>query len=68
MGQLRAEDRAKAAGLFTRPQAESLVGVPVTRGHFLAAARFSGEPGLGPGAPLFTLDKCLAEAAVALGS
>lgn len=81
MGQLRAEDRAKAAGLFTRLQAESLVVVPVTRGHFLTAVRFADQSGwglwvgdalhvavaAGLGATLSTLDKRLAEAAVALG-
>jgi predicted nucleic acid-binding protein len=81
MGQLRVEDRAKAAGLFKQLQAESLAVVPITREHFQAAARFADQSGLGLragdalhvavaaelGATLCTLDKRLAEAAIALG-
>ena len=81
MGRLRIGNRAKAAVLFTRPQAEPLVVVPVTRDHFQTAARFANQSGLGLrataalhvaaaaelGATLCTLDKRLAEAAVALG-
>ena len=81
MGQLRVEDRAKSAGLFKQLQADSLIVVPLTQGHFQAAARFAAQSGIGLragdalhvavaadlGATLCTLDKRLAEAAVVLG-
>ena len=81
MGDLRAEDRAKSAGLFKQIQMDSLVVVPLTRGHFQVAARFAAQTGIGLragdalhvavaadlGAVLCTLDKRLAEAAVVLG-
>jgi hypothetical protein len=80
-GEFTVEDRARAAGLFTRLRADSLTLVPVTRDHFLAAARFAAEYRLGlhagdalhvavaaeRGATICTLDKRLADAAVALG-
>lgn len=43
MNQLRIEDRAKAAGLFTRLKAESITEVPVTRDNFVAAGRFADQ-------------------------
>jgi predicted nucleic acid-binding protein len=81
MNQLRIEDRAKAMSVFTRLTAESLIVMPVTRAHFLAAARFAEQYVLGlragdalhvaiaaeQGATICTLDKRLAEAAVMLG-
>lgn len=81
MNQLSLEDRAKAVGLFTRLKAESLTVVPITRQHFLTAARFADQYGIGlragdalhvavaagHGTTICTLDKRLAEAATALG-
>ena len=81
MGRLSAENRIKASRLFTRLQGESIAVVPITRDHFLAAARFANQSGLGLragdalhvavaaelGATICTLDKRLAEATVALG-
>ncbi|WP_408887507.1 type II toxin-antitoxin system VapC family toxin [Rhodopila globiformis] len=81
MHQLRTEDRANAMSVFTRLKAESLIVVPVARAHFLAAARFAEQHALGlragdalhvaiaaeQGATICTLDKRLAEAAVAPG-
>ena len=81
MGRLSAENRIKASRLFTRLQGESIAVVPITRDHFLAAARFANQSGLGLragdalhvavaaelGATICTLDKRLAAAAVALG-
>ena len=80
-GLLSVEDRAKVAGLFTRLKSESLTVVPVTREHFLVAARFADQHGIGlragdalhvavaagQGATICTLDKRLAESATALG-
>jgi uncharacterized protein len=80
-GQLTIEDRAKVAGLFTRLKSESLTVVPVSREHFVTAARFADQHGIGlragdalhvavaagHGATICTLDKRLAEAATALG-
>jgi uncharacterized protein len=81
MNQLRIKDRAKAVSLFTRLKAESLRMMPITRDHFVTAARFADQYGLGlragdalhvaaaaeHGATICTLDKRLAEAATALG-
>ncbi len=81
MKHLSLEQRASAASLFTNLRTRSLAIAPVTRKHFQAAARFADQSGLGPragdalhvavvaglGATLCTLDKRLAEAAVALG-
>ncbi len=81
MGQLTVEDRARAAGLFTRLKVESLAVVPVARDHFLTAARYVEQFGIGLragyalhiaiaaglGATIRTLDNRLAEGAVALG-
>lgn len=80
-GQLTVEDRAKVAGLFTRLKSESLTVVPVTSEHFLTAARFADQYGIGLragdalhvavaaglGATICTLDKRLADGAIALG-
>jgi hypothetical protein len=41
------EDRPKAMGLFARLKTESLVVVPVTSDHFVTAARFADQYGLG---------------------
>jgi predicted nucleic acid-binding protein len=79
--QMSAEDRGKSAALFRRLQAESLTVVPVTRADFVAAARYADQYGLGlragdalhvavaaeHGATICTLDKRLADAALALG-
>jgi predicted nucleic acid-binding protein len=81
MNLLSFEDRAKAASLFARLKAESLKVVPVMHDHFLSAARFADQYGLGlragdalhvalaaaHGAAVCTVDKRLAEAATALG-
>jgi uncharacterized protein len=81
MKHLSVEQRASAVSLFTNLRAQSLSIAPVTREHFLSAARFSDQSRLGLragdalhvavagglGATLCTLDKRLAEAAVALG-
>jgi predicted nucleic acid-binding protein len=80
-GQFLARDRAKAAGLFARLKAESLTVVPITRDHFLAAALLVDQYDIGLragdalhvaiaaalGATICTLDKRLADAAVAVG-
>ena len=81
MGRLSVANRAKAASLFTRLQGDSIAVMPITRDHFLAAARFANQSGLGLragdalhvavaaelGATLCTMDKRVAEAAVVLG-
>jgi predicted nucleic acid-binding protein len=81
MKRLSVEQRASAVGMFTNLRARSLACAAVTREHFQAAARFADQYGLGLragdalhvavvaelGATLCTLDKRLAEAAVALG-
>ncbi len=78
---LTIDDRARVAGAFTRLKSESLTVVPVTREHFLTAARFAEhyEIGLragnalhvavaaGHGATICTLDNRLADGAIALG-
>lgn len=81
MGHLTVEERAKIAGLFTRLKSDSLTVVPITRDHFLTAARFAEQYEIGlragdalhvavaaeQGATLCTLDKRLGNAATALG-
>jgi predicted nucleic acid-binding protein len=73
-------DRARVAGLFTRLRAESLTVVPVSREHFLTAARFADQYctdlraggalhvaiAAAQGATICTLDKRLADAATSL--
>jgi predicted nucleic acid-binding protein len=80
-GQLTGADRAKTTGLFTRLKAETLTVVPVTRDHFVTAARFADQYVLGlragdalhvaiaadRGATICTLDRRLGEAATVLG-
>ncbi len=80
-GVLTVEDRARVAGAFTRLMSESLTVVPVTREHFLTAARFAEQyviglragdalhvaVAAGDGATICTLDKRLADGAIALG-
>ncbi len=80
-GVLTVEDRARVAGAFTRLKSESLTVVPVTREHFLTAARFAEQyviglragdalhvaVAAGDGATICTLDKRLADGAIALG-
>jgi len=81
MGHLTVAERAKVAGLFTRLKSDSLTVVPVTRHHFLTAARFVEQYEIGlragealhiavaaeQGATICTLDKRLGNAATALG-
>lgn len=78
---LSAELRAEAMTQFTNLRTGSLAVVPITREHFQAAARFADQSRLGLragdalhvaiaaglGATIYTLDKRLGEAAVALG-
>ena len=79
--QLGVDDHAKVAELFTQSKSESLTVVPVTRERRLAAARFADRYGIGlcaggalhvaiaagQGATICTLDRRLAEAAIAFG-
>lgn len=79
--QLRVEDRAKAASLFTQLKAESFSVVPITRDHLTTAAIFVDQFTIGlragdalhvavaaeQGATIVTLDKRLAEGAITLG-
>lgn len=81
MKHLSVEQRASAVSLFTNLRARSLAIAPITREHLQAAARFADQFGLGLragdalhvavaaelGATICTLDKRLAETAVALG-
>jgi predicted nucleic acid-binding protein len=81
MNHLSVEQRASAVSLFTNLRAGSLATTPVMREHFLAAARFADQSGLGLragdalhvavaadlGATICTLDRRLAEAAIPLG-
>jgi uncharacterized protein len=78
---LTIDDRARVAGAFTRLKSESLTVVPVTREHFLTAARFAEHYDIGlragnalhvavaagHGATICTLDNRLADGAIALG-
>jgi predicted nucleic acid-binding protein len=73
-------ERARMAATFTRLRADSLTVLPVTRDHFVAAARYAEQFSLGlraadalhlsiaaaQGATICTLDKRLAEAGAAL--
>jgi predicted nucleic acid-binding protein len=79
-GVIGVTDRARMAATFTRLRADSLIVVPVTRDHFVTAARFVEQFALGlraadalhlaiaaeHGATICTLDRRLAEAATAL--
>jgi predicted nucleic acid-binding protein len=79
--QLNLENRAKAVSLFAQLKAGSLAMVSINRDHFVTAARFADQHGVGlragdalhvavaadQGATICTLDKRLAEAATALG-
>jgi uncharacterized protein len=79
-GELNGENRALLAEMFTRLRTESLIVVPVTRGHFATAARFVEQVSLGlraadalhvaiaaeQGASICTLDRRMAEAATQL--
>ncbi len=78
--QLGEADRAKVAAAFTSLRLNSLTVLPVTRIHFVTAARFAEQAGIGlqagdalhvaiaadTGATLCTLDKRLASAATVL--
>lgn len=80
-GQIDMEQRAATLAMFNRLVAESLTVLPVTGGHFRAAARFVDQHMLGlragdalhlataseHGATVHTLDRRLAEAGPALG-
>ena len=80
-GALGPEHRAKALAMFTRLTAETFTILPISGGHFRAAARFSDDHAIGlragdalhlavasqKGATLCTLDRRLAEAGLALG-
>ncbi len=80
-GQIDLEQRAAALAMFNRLVAESLTVLPVTGGHFRAAAKFADQHMHGlragdalhlataseHGATLYTLDQRLAEAGPALG-
>ena len=75
------EHRAKALAMFTRMAAETFTILPVSGGHFRAAARFCDDHAIGlqagdalhlavagqKGATLCTLDRRLTEAGLALG-
>ena len=81
-GQIDLEQRAAALAMFNKLIAESLTVLPVTRGHFRAAAKFVDLHVLGlragdalhlataseHGATLCTLDRRLAEAGPVLGT
>jgi uncharacterized protein len=81
VGQFSIENRAAATAFFTRLKSDSLTTVPITREHFLTAARFAAQHEIGlragdalhvaiaaeQGATICTLDERLAEAALALG-
>lgn len=80
-GQINLEQRAAALAVFNRLVAESFTVLPVTGGHFRAAARFVGQHMLElragdalhlataseHGATLHTIDQRLAEAGPVLG-
>ncbi|PTD25493.1 type II toxin-antitoxin system VapC family toxin [Sphingomonas fennica] len=80
-GQITLEQRAAALAMFNKLVAESLTVLPVTGGHFRAAARFADQHSFGlragdalhlavaseHGAVMHTLDQRLAEAGPALG-
>lgn len=80
-GQINLEQRAAALATFNKLVAESFIVLPVTGGHFRAAAKFVDQHMLGlragdalhlataseQGATVYTLDRRLAEAGPALG-
>lgn len=80
-GQIDLEQRAAALSMFNRLVAESFTVLPVTGGHFRAAARFVDQHTLGlragdalhlataseHGATVHTLDRRLAQAGPVLG-
>lgn len=80
-GQINLEQRAAALATFNKLVAESFTVLPVTGGHFRAAAKFVDQHMLGlragdalhlataseQGATVYTLDRRLAEAGPALG-
>ncbi|MFV3128883.1 type II toxin-antitoxin system VapC family toxin [Niveispirillum sp. KHB5.9] len=80
-GQINLEQRAAALAMFNKLVAESFTVLPVTGGHFRAAARFADQHALGlragdalhlataseHGATVHTLDQRLAEAGPLLG-
>jgi predicted nucleic acid-binding protein len=80
-GQIDLEQRAAAIAMFNKLVAESFTVLPVTGGHFRAAAKFLDQHALGlragdalhlataseHGATLYTLDQRLAEAGPMLG-
>jgi predicted nucleic acid-binding protein len=80
-GAIDLEQRAAALAMFNKLVAESLTVLPVTSGHFRAAARFVDQHALGlrggdalhlataseHGATIMTLDRRLTEAGPALG-
>lgn len=80
-GQINLEQRAAALATFNKLVAESFTVLPVTGGHFRAAAKFVDQHMLGlragdalhlataseQGATVYTLDPRLAEAGPALG-
>lgn len=80
-GQITLEQRAAALAMFNKLVAESFTILPVTGGHFRAAARFADQHALGlragdalhlataseHGATVHTLDQRLAEAGPLLG-
>ena len=80
-GQITLEQRAAALAMFNKLVAESFTVLPITGGHFRAAAKFVDQHRLGlragdalhlaaaseHGATVHTLDKRLAEAGPVLG-
>lgn len=80
-GRIGLADRVKTLATFNRLVKENLTVVPVKSGHFLTAAKFADQHGLGlragdalhlavadnNGLILYTLDRRLAEAGPALG-
>jgi predicted nucleic acid-binding protein len=80
-GQISLEQRAAALAMFNRLIAESFIVLPVTGGHFRAAAKFVDQHTLGlragdalhlssaseQGATVYTLDQRLAAAGPAIG-
>jgi predicted nucleic acid-binding protein len=80
-GQINLEQRAAALAMFNKLVIESFTVLPVTRGHFRAAAKFVDQPTLALragdalhlatasdyGATIHTLDRQLAEAGPVLG-
>lgn len=80
-GQITLEQRAAALAMFNKLVADSFTVLPVTGGHFRAAARFADQHALGlragdalhlataseHGATVHTLDQRLAEAGPLLG-